>query len=736
ALGAGDGYITSLDCGDVGTMTLTPSADSRSATLAVGSSPSDVTCTFTNTPRTAGVALQKQWAANSNVGDGAALGLVTAPSGAQDSATSTAPAAPIFGGPSNNTAFVAVVAGDVVTFTEDLGAAAANYTTTFDCLGATNAPQPGADASTWTLLIDTADVASGDTIFCSFTNTRIEVDLVLEKDWDDAAIGDTVTLSAAGSDTAPIGYQSVAETDDETDTSVAFTVFAGETLSLAETWDVGDSAAYDTSLTCVGGNDTDVSDGELTIDPGDTSITCTWVNARRSVNVVVAKALAPAGDDGSFDLSIDGGVEVAGATDGSSNAASPVTVLVGDGVAVSEAAEAGSPALVNYASSLACDNGVTVSNNTGTSGDFVVPSSLASDTTITCTFTNTRRQAPLTVVKSWADSPQNGDTVSLTISGGLATPDDGVDSNDGNDVNDDPADTTVYAGETITVAEAFSAGSAVNYDTTVQCVDAAGDLVPVTASSSVEFDVPSAPTAITCTFTNTRIRGELTLRKQWTNAAAGDTADLTVAGQDSASPATAQSTAILGNSTDDVDTAVLTVYSGETVDLDETVVPGVDYVSSLTCDGSVMAPTGSSRSHDLTITPGDRDAQIVCTFRNVRKQITVELTKDWSTSPANGDAVALSIGGTLMPATDGANSNNALADDSDARVQALAGETVTLTESFSAGLPENYTTSLACVDALGAPVGADLTYVDGALSGQLAIDAADAGTTVTCTFTN
>ncbi len=469
----GDGYTTTLDCGAVGSMTLTPAADGRSGTLVVGDNPTDATCRFINVPKQAGVTLQKVWV-DALAGDTADLSLDTAPSGATDGAQSVAPAA----ADDTNSASVPVVAGDTVTFSEVVSNDA-NYTVEFDCTAGDapfNTPQPSGDD--YTLEIATADVANGSAIVCRFINTRIAVDLTLEKEWDDAKVGDAVTLSATGSDTTPIAYASDAAAADETDTSGTFTVYAGESLTLDEVFTNGDPAAYDSSLSCAGATDTDVGDGTLDIDPSDTSITCTWVNARRSVNVVVAKSLSPLTDDGTFDLSINGNVEVAAATDGDSNAGTPVTALVGDPVTLLEAA-AGSVALANYTSSLACDNGIAPSENTGTSGDFVVPSTLASDTTITCTFTNVRNEAPLTVAKSWGTSPVDADPdlVDLAISGGLATPTDGTNSNDAV-ANDADATSTVYGGETITVAELLQGSrDATFYDTTLVCSDADGDLV-------------------------------------------------------------------------------------------------------------------------------------------------------------------------------------------------------------------------------------------------------------------
>ena len=44
------------------------------------------------------------------------------------------------------------------------------------------------------------------------------------------------------------------------------------------------------------------------------------------------------------------------------------------------------------------------------------------------------------------------------------------------------------------------------------------------------FTVPATPVDVECTFKNTRTRAELTLRKEWVDGAAGDSAELEIDG--------------------------------------------------------------------------------------------------------------------------------------------------------------------------------------------------------------
>lgn len=99
-----------------------------------------------------------------------------------------------------------------------------------------------------------------------------------EKSWVDAEVGNQVTLSATGGTNNP-SLVAVADTTNETDTGSAVTVYAGETLTLSETFDTGSQASYATDLTCTGASDANPSDG-LTIAAADdgADIVCTYTN--------------------------------------------------------------------------------------------------------------------------------------------------------------------------------------------------------------------------------------------------------------------------------------------------------------------------------------------------------------------------------------------------------------------------------------------------------------------------
>lgn len=726
----GTAYNSAVSCTGGGTLSV--NANNRSGSVAVGNAPGNIVCTITNTPKVTGVALQKNWAANANAGDNASLIAVNGP--ASDAASSVAPAAPSFLGASNatdNTAFVSVVAGDTVTFSESLGAAAANYTSTFDCPAATNDPVAGPNG-TWTLAIAAADVANGDTIFCAFTNTRREVPLTIVKDWNAAIVGDAVALSATGSDTTPISFGSTAGAADETDTSGTFTVYAGETIDFAEVFTTGDAAAYATSFDCTGNASPEVGQ-TVTVSPADTAITCTFVNTRRSIDVIVAKDLVPSTDPGRFDLAVNGSVVVAGAGDGATSATIPV--LVGDLVTLAETASIGS--LANYSSGLACDNGVAVAGNTGTGGSFVVPSSLVTGTDVTCTFTNTRKQTTLTVVKSWGSSPVDGEEVSLTITGGLASATDGSSTND-DTANDTAATSVVYAGETVSVTESFLVGDAANYDTTLVCTPA-DTLATTPGALTGRVSVGTSPTAITCTFTNERKSTDLTVQKFWQNARVGDTADLSATSplapaSNATSTATAPPPATIVTLLDDTNTVTRTVFAGETIDLAETLSAPTLYTTSLTC-GTDQLPL-TNRSAQIII-PSSPATPIECTFTNTRKSASFQLAKQWVGATA-GDIANLSIAsiaptapaGAVAPAGDGVSPQVATA-------AVYAGESISVSEAFAAANTGSYvSTSFACLGTATPAFAAGTTSVPLTISAA-DVDAANAtDTPIACRFTN
>ena len=136
---------------------------------------------------------------------------------------------------------------------------------------------------------------------------------------------------------------------------------------------------------------------------------------------------------------------------------------------------------------------------------------------VTCTFTNTRRTATLTLQKTWIDGAA-GDTANLDITGlDPATATATATGAPGDETSPNPATTTVFAGETINLTEILAAANLGTYDTTLDCDQPGLDLHRRDLTGTLT--IPDTPTPTTCTFTNNRRRAALDLQKAWVDSA-------------------------------------------------------------------------------------------------------------------------------------------------------------------------------------------------------------------------
>ena len=161
---------------------------------------------------------------------------------------------------------------------------------------------------------------------------------------------------------------------------------------------------------------------------------------------------------------------------------------MGSTVTVSEAAAAGAPALDNFTSTLSCNP--TAANSTGISGDVTMP-----DADVTCTFTNTRKQATLKVAKAWAAGFNAGDQATVSTTGFTNVATSGV-STAGTGVTGTAV--TVYTGESGQLTETFAAGTMADYAQTYACAGGGS----VDSSGHVGIPAADAGKTITCTLTN------------------------------------------------------------------------------------------------------------------------------------------------------------------------------------------------------------------------------------------
>jgi uncharacterized protein (DUF2141 family) len=138
-----------------------------------------------------------------------------------------------------------------------------------------------------------------------------------------------------------------------------------------------------TSSSCSGETDASVATSKsVTVAPGE-NVVCTFTNTRDTGTITVVKNLLPANDPGKFNLLIDG---VTKASDvGDKGTTGQVKVLTGSHSASETAGT--STSLSDYTSSYSCVDGRTtlVSGSGTASYDF----SVAKDSNVVCTFTNT-----------------------------------------------------------------------------------------------------------------------------------------------------------------------------------------------------------------------------------------------------------------------------------------------------------------------------------------------------------
>lgn len=256
-------YNSSIECrrnSDNAVVATAGTGLSRTVTMPSGSA---LTCTWTNSRKTATLVVRKSWV-NALVADAvtvATTGLINNPNLASvaNSTTETDANAAV-------TVYAAEAATLGETFTVGNGA---NYTQAIACTG--NATALAGNV----LTVNNADTA----IVCTFTNSRIAQQIRLAKAWSGATAGHTASATTTGG-TANPAFSSTAPT---AATGSFVTVRAGDVLTLpAETWGGGAVAAlYNATVECTGGSPlaSGATGRTLTIAGSATATTCTYTNA-------------------------------------------------------------------------------------------------------------------------------------------------------------------------------------------------------------------------------------------------------------------------------------------------------------------------------------------------------------------------------------------------------------------------------------------------------------------------
>jgi uncharacterized repeat protein (TIGR01451 family) len=355
---------------------------------------------------------------------------------------------------------------------------------------------------------------------------------------------------------------------------------------------------------------------------------------------------------------------------------------------------------------------------------------------VTCTFTNTRNSATFTLDKDWGNA-NPGEVVNLAASATGPAPISAPIAKQSTAPTDAGASMTVYSGQTISFSEAFGVpANASNYTSSVSCVDGQGapiasGLTIAAGNRSGSLVVGNNPVNVTCTISNTLKQGGVIVQKEWVNGRAGDTAALSAqigAGTPVQDTSVAPAGPVVNPEHETLDNVVfIPAFAGDTVNFSESLGGNAGlYTTTWSCTNQA-ASAGPGTSGQVTLAPADATANpVVCTITNTRKTATLELSKEWGSSPITADEVKLDIGtggalATAQNAVDGTPNGKA-------SVVVLVGETYPFAESFSTGDAANYTSTWSC-DAASDTSGSGV-------SSSVAVSAADAGTTVKCKFVN
>jgi len=649
----------------------------------------DVVCTYTNEAVKHLVTLQKKWV-DAFEGDKTTLkaGALTALSTANGDSGAWIDAA--------HQVKVWVRDGDSIALSETAVTGTGTYATTYSCNG-------GVETSgmSFTLAVSGADV------LCTFTNTAQKAVVKLQKDWQNAFVGDTAGLliGAPGPDgTATSTATATNGVDAQHIASV--TVRLGDEVNLSETLPAAgtNTGSYSTTWVC----DDNTSGGGIVIGALTVTapVTCTITNTAKQIDVHVNKVWKDAFQGDTAELSANGLTGTATADGSATQTLTDVvvkTVRVGEGVTVKEVLGDNTGTYDTTATCTGVTETLSDANRTAT---FTAP---AGD--VSCTFTNEARTHTVTLQKAWNDAIV-GDTAGLTIAaapggkiyGGTPTNTSTATSATFTDTGH-TATTQVRVGDTVDLSEVVSGTG--SYSSSYDCNDTAD-----TKGSGQQFALAMPDENVTCTFTNTAGRATVTLKKNWIGAFAGDEAHLSITG------AASDSDTSIASGADGVDDTFsqVSVRLGEKVTLAESIVDADNqgrYDASWSCDDET---NGEGRSiGELTVT-GD----IVCTITNTAKRIDVTINKQWQNAFIGDEA-------TMMIGADGAVSSagtpNQLDEDVLTRTVRV-GETVDMSEAIDDGANTGrYGSSYVCdgVDVSGD--GRELSFTA-------------PGADVSCTFTN
>lgn len=439
----GQQVTLSEDLGDenTGSYTATWACDDGTSgsggTIAEFTVEDDIVCTITNTADTIDITVNKVWV-HAFLGDSAELSI--------NDASDTSTAIGLAEQTDSSVVTETVRVGEQVTVAEEFGDNRGSYAAEYECSGAGG---EGTGTST-TFTAPSADVE------CTFTNTAIEVGVLLQKRWLGALPLDQAVLSMAREGQLGVTATSIATglVPDQLDSgkTIQLQVRLGEILSLAET--VSGLGSYASNYLCSGGETTGTGSGrafQLTVT--EDGIACLFVNRALTQVVTVVKTWVNGQEGDTATLAVAGGATgtATSTADGTVGEFTDVQntinaqAVIGDDVTVSEVVDvlAGSPD--DYTSSLVCtaDDGTVLLDESDTDGTFAMP-----DQPVSCEFVNEAELPTITLLKEVEGADVSDTNWQLT-----ATPDEGdpVTNPEGGDVET----TEVATGVGFTLSEAL-----------------------------------------------------------------------------------------------------------------------------------------------------------------------------------------------------------------------------------------------------------------------------------------
>lgn len=457
-----------------------------------------------------------------------------------------------------------------------------------------------------TITIPAANLKAGADLSCNFNNSKLAV-ISLNKIANGANDTFTFTLTntnfanAAVTTTSPASSTPV-DADSTVTGNQNFTVLAlGNIVTIKENtlpanWKLTSVQCKNASNVEAGTFDTSNNTYSIpaTQIVAGASLNCTFTNAKQRT-LTLRKTWVNARLNDAATITATGLNSLASVANTASetDTATAQAVNVGSTITLDENISTG---VGLYNAALSCTRNNDSSAVTVTSNNLTMP-----DADVTCTYTNSRKSANLTLSKVWSNAKLN-DAINITATG-LTTF-----SSVANAANetDNAAAQTVYAGDSISFSETFTTGIASNYNAALACTG------NTTALSGSNLTVNGADTDINCAYTNSRIVQQLNLSKTWQNGVNGHTATVTTTG--SSNSAGFNSTAA-GNNTSN-GTAV-SVYAGDVITLPAETFGGgataAQYNSTLACAGGTTLTSGAvARS----ITISNSTTATVCTYTN------------------------------------------------------------------------------------------------------------------------